>query len=86
MHTATLGEFTLLEIWPIGSVVLVACIFVFLGLELLAHWMGSREEQHENPDVWHDDFGRRSAYTLTALMLLFVLICVVMGLALWLGT
>jgi ribose/xylose/arabinose/galactoside ABC-type transport system permease subunit len=85
MHASMLGEFTILEIWPIGSVVLVACIFVFLGLELLAYWMGSRGQKQENPEFWHDNFSRRSAYGLTVLIVLFVVVCIVMGLAFWLG-
>ena len=82
---STFGDFTAADLWPIGSVVLVAFIFVFLGLELLAHWMSPRPEDAENdaaPEFWRDAFSRRSAYTLVVMLLLFA---VVMGLAVCLG-
>jgi hypothetical protein len=74
-------DWTIWYIWPIGSVAIVIGIAVFLGLELLAHWMRPQEKNEENPEGWHDAFSKHSTYSLTALVLLFVLMCVVIGVA-----
>lgn len=73
------------ELWPIASAVLVACIFVFLGLELLAHLMGPKEQTQGEPEIWSDGIGKRLAYALTALVLLFVALCVVFGITFFVG-
>jgi hypothetical protein len=68
--------------------VLVAAIFLFLGLELLARLMRPREPQEpteEPPEIWYDTFGKLSAYALTAVLLLFLLVCVAAAVALLLG-
>jgi hypothetical protein len=73
-----------MDVWPIGSVVVVCCIVVFLGMELLAHLMGPRKETESNPEVGYDAFSKGSAYSLTALVLLFVLLCIVMAVGMFL--
>jgi hypothetical protein len=85
MEIVGAGELTMWDLWPIGSAALVACIFVFLGVELLAHWMRSGEEKEENPPAWSDVFSKRSAYGLTVLIVLFVLVCGVIAVGLLMG-
>jgi hypothetical protein len=78
-----LTALSLWEMWPIGSAAVVACIFVFLGLELLKYWMGPADENEESPHAWSDTFGKRSSFGLTAIILLFVVAVVVMVVGLW---
>jgi hypothetical protein len=75
------GALSLWDIWPIGSVVAVAGIVVFLGMELLAYWMNPKAETEDSPEADRDAFSKKSAYSLTALILLFVLVCLVLGVA-----
>jgi len=76
-----LGAFSLWEIWPIGSVVAVACIVMFLGMELLAYWMRPKADHDDNLKADRDTFSKKSSCSLTALILMFVLVCVALGVA-----